>query len=82
MSIMSRSAWTLLGVLLLPILCSPVLEPDGDPGLLEVQLESDGFPHEDVRIVTRLEHSLQLLQLPLTEVGAGPAPLVILTLRI
>ena len=79
---MRRPSRSLLRVLLLPVLGSSVLEPDGDSRLLQVQLERDGLPHDDVRIVAGLEHSLQLLQLPLAEVRPGSSSLVILTLRI
>ena len=82
MGVVSRSAWTFLGVLLLTVLGSSVLEPDGDPGLLQIQFQCDGLSHEDVRIVAGLEDSLQLLQLPLAEVCPRTSSFVILALRI
>ena len=81
-SIVSGTTRTFLGVLFLPVLRPPVLEPDRDPGLLQVELERDGLPHEDVRVVTGLEDSLQLLQLPLAEVRPGASPLVIFALGV
>ena len=53
-----------------------------DPGLLEVEPHGERLAHEDVRVVAGEEGALQLLQLPLAEVGPGPPPLVIFTLRI
>ena len=46
-----------------------------DPGLLEVESHGERLPHEDVRVVAGEEGSLELLQLPLAEVGPGPPPL-------
>ena len=51
-------------------------------GLLEVQLECHGLPHEDVRVMARLKHPLQLLELPLGKVGPRPTSLSIVTLRV
>lgn len=46
-----------------------------DSGLLEVESEGERLPHEDVRVVTGEEGSLQLLQLPRVEVGPRSPPL-------
>ena len=40
------------------------------PRLGEVEFESKRLPHEHIRVVTVLEGSLQLLQLPPAEIGA------------
>ena len=77
---MRRPAGALLRVLLLPVLGAPVLEPHGDPGLLELELHGDGLAHEDVRVVAALEHPLQLLQLPLAEVRPRSPPLLLIIL--
>ena len=51
-----------------------------DPGLLEVEPHGERLPHEDVRVVAGEEGALQLLQLPLAEVGPGPPPLGLLVI--
>ena len=49
-----------------------------DPALLEVEPDGEPLPHEDVRVVTRQEGPLQLLQLPLREVCPRPTSLRLL----
>ena len=51
-----------------------------DPGLLEVEPHGERLAHEDVRVVAGEEGALQLLQLPLAEVGPGPPPLGLLVI--
>ena len=46
-----------------------------DARLLEVQSHGERFPHEYVRIVTRLERAFKFLQLPAVEVGPRPTAL-------
>ena len=43
------------------------------PGLPEPQSRCHGLPHEDVRVVARVEGALKLVQLPAAEVGAAAA---------
>ena len=45
----------------------------GDSLLPKLQPQSDGFPHEDVRVMTRMERLFQFVQLPIVEVGPRAA---------
>ena len=47
----------------------------GHAALGESQAHGQRLPHEDVGVVSRLEGSLQLLQLPAVEVGPRATPL-------
>lgn len=46
-----------------------------NPGLDEVEAQSQSLPHEDVGVVALIERLLQLLQLPAREIGASSPPL-------
>ena len=47
----------------------------GHSALSEAEPHGQRLSHEDVRVVSRLEGALQLLQLPAVEVGPRTAPL-------
>ena len=46
-----------------PPLCSPVLEPDLNPGFAQAELQGQLLSGEDVRVRSPLKGSLELLQL-------------------
>jgi hypothetical protein len=68
-SVVRGPPWALLSVLLLAVLGAAVLEPNRDPGLLQLELERDRLAHEHVRIVARLEHTLLEMTLKRAEMA-------------
>lgn len=70
------------GWLPLSPLCSPVLEPDLDSGLTQVQTKGQFFASEDIRIRRSLERFLQLLQLIASECRSSLLLLSVVSLTV
>ena len=61
---------------------APILEPDLDTRLNEVQLHGQRLSHKHVRIVAVEKGTLQLVQLPAGEVGAAAASFGFFVVRV